>query len=313
LIVHPNPSSVFVFLFPFQDSTIADRLFKMKLILTAVPLFAFASAFVTPNEQITEQLLLQKQESNPSLGKLQHGAGDIWSSVEAAFADTAAFADKAFDKAIYAASDTASRAKSLLESQLTMEKWDVQGWLDSPVDDIQHYGFDSDGQQESPHHWHHGHHGPSNKTVYELIAGSQYTTILAKLIDEYPDLVETLNSTTANYTIFAPTDKAFKKIPKHGKKPSKELIKKVLAYHISPDLYTTHRILASHTIPTALKEDALGGEAQRLRVSLSLRGLSINFYSKIIASNLVSTYRCQLLARQLLRIVAREKRSDPRG
>ncbi|PMD31472.1 hypothetical protein L207DRAFT_591432 [Hyaloscypha variabilis F] len=53
---------------------------------------------------------------------------------------------------------------------------------------------------------------------YEVIAGSKYTTKLAKLINEFPDLVEVLNGTAANYTVFAPTDKAFEKIPEHGKK-----------------------------------------------------------------------------------------------
>jgi uncharacterized surface protein with fasciclin (FAS1) repeats len=260
----------------------------MKLILNLVPLLAFASAFVIPDGQITGQLLLQQQESNPFFSKLQDGVEDVWSGVEVAFKDTAAFADMAFDRAIDAASDTVNRAKAVFESHLTMEKWDIQGWLDSPVDTIQHYGFDGDRPHEKPGHGH-GHHAPSNKTLYELITESKYTTILAKLINEYPDLVETLNSTAANYTVFAPTDKAFKKIPKHSRKPSKELIKKVLAYHFSPDVYTTGRILASHTIPTALKETSLGGEAQRLRVSLSLRGLYVNFYSRIIASNLVRT------------------------
>jgi uncharacterized surface protein with fasciclin (FAS1) repeats len=256
----------------------------MKFILNLLPLAVFVSAFVIPDEQITAQLTLQKQESRPFFHRLQDDVEDVWYSVEIAFKDTAAFADSAFDKAINAASDTADMAKAVFESQLTMEKWDVQGWLNSPDDTIQHDEFNVDRPREKPHH---GHRTPSNKTVYELIAESKHTTILAKLINEYPDLVDTLNSTAANYTLFAPTDEAFKKLHRHTKKPSKELIQKVLAYHISPDVYTARRILASHTIPTTLCEDSLGGEAQRLRVSLSLRGLTVNFYSRIIAANFV--------------------------
>jgi len=126
--------------------------------------------------------------------------------------------------------------------------------------------------------------------VYQLIASSKYTTKLAKLINEYPDLVETLNGTAANYTVFAPTDKAFEKIPEGHKKPSKELIKKVLAYHVSPDFYPAGRVLVSHTIPTALGEESLGGEPQRLRLGFSLtKGLNINFYSRIVAINIFGT------------------------
>jgi len=102
-------------------------------------------------------------------------------------------------------------------------------------------------------------------------------------------LVETLNGTKANYTVFAPTDRAFKKIPKDHKEPSDELIKKVLTYHFSPDFYPAGRILVSHTVPTALGEDALGGEQQRLRISLGLRGLSVNFYSRVVAANIFGT------------------------
>ena len=40
-------------------------------------------------------------------------------------------------------------------------------------------------------------------TVYELIAKSKYTTKLAALINDYPDIVDILNGTEANYTIFA--------------------------------------------------------------------------------------------------------------
>ena len=83
------------------------------------------------------------------------------------------------------------------------------------------YGIGPDDHDGPPHHGppHHGppehgrpgkgphhppHHHKPNMTVYQLIAGSKYTTKLAKLISEYDDLVEALNSTKANYTVFAP-------------------------------------------------------------------------------------------------------------
>jgi uncharacterized surface protein with fasciclin (FAS1) repeats len=67
-------------------------------------------------------------------------------------------------------------------------------------------------------------------TIYELISKSKYTTKLAKLIDEFPEFVKALNSTAHNYTVFAPTNRAFKKIPKHAPKPSKEILKTFLDY-----------------------------------------------------------------------------------
>ena len=132
------------------------------------------------------------------------------------------------------------------------------------------------------------HHGKPNLTVYQLIAESKYTTKLAKLINEYPDLVKALNGTAANYTVFAPIDHAFEKIPEDAPKPSKEDLKKVLEYHVSDEFYPAGRVLVTHTIPTLLEGDDIGFERQRLSTNIGLRGLTVNFYSRIIAINIVS-------------------------
>ncbi|QIX01076.1 hypothetical protein AMS68_006593 [Peltaster fructicola] len=144
-----------------------------------------------------------------------------------------------------------------------------------------------------PHHRrpHHPPHHKPNHTVYELIAHSKYTTKLTFLINQYPDLVKALNSTEANYTIFAPTDRAFEKIPEHAPKPSKEQIKKLLSYHVVPDFYPAGRVLVTHTVPTLLSSDSLGSEPlpQRLRLHVGLNGLTVNFYSHIVAVDIFGT------------------------
>jgi len=124
-----------------------------------------------------------------------------------------------------------------------------------------------------------------------LISESKYTTTLTKYINEYDDLVDALNSTKGNFTVFAPTDKAFEKIPKDAPKPSKEFIKKFLEYHVVPDFAPAAKVLSTHTFPTLLKSDHLGSEPlpQRLTPRISLRGLTINFFSNIIAINIFGT------------------------
>lgn len=128
-------------------------------------------------------------------------------------------------------------------------------------------------------------------TVYQLIAGSKYTTKLAELINHYPDLVETLNSTKANVTLFAPTNKAFEKIPEHAPKPSKEQILHILQYHTISGFYPAGRVLATYTAPTLLIGKHLGGDGQLQRVAfkLTLRGLTVNSYSRVIAPNIFGT------------------------
>jgi len=266
----------------------------MKLINTILPLAALTSAFVIPDEQITEQLILESKKQNPHslLDSFQDNVDQAWSYAEDTFKDAVTFSGNVLDNALNSASDVAQKAKSTFECHASLTKWDIQGWLDSAVTTVEEEVdvFDHPHRKpKHPHHPHHGHpHHKPNKTVYELISGSKYTTKFAKLIDKFPDLVDALNGTAANYTVFAPTDKAFEKIPHHGKKPDDELIKAILAYHFSPEFFPAQRILFTHTIPTAFGEPALGG-AQRLRVSFGLRGLVVNFYSKVVAANIFGT------------------------
>merc|ERR1711881_545202 len=190
--------------------------------------------------------------------------------------------------------------------------FDAEGWLEG-ADFERAYSDEWTLEDEPPHHGpphhgpphhgkppHHGpphhkkphhppHHGKPNKTIYELISESKYTTQLAKLINNDTELVEVLNSTKANFTLFAPTDHAFSKIPEHAPKPSKEFIRKVLLYHVSPGLYPAGRLLFSHTVPTLFNETLLGDKPQRLAAKLSLKGVHINFYSKVVAVNIPAT------------------------
>ena len=266
----------------------------MKFLPTVLPLAALSTAFVLPDDQVMEQIAFEKKQPQSYFHKVKGPVEDLWSGVEDTFKDAVAFGGNALDNAINAASDVSEQAVAKFQCYRSMTAFDTQGWLDSSLDAIEdldlHNLFDRPHKKpHKPKHPDHGrpHHHKPNLTVYQLIAGSKYTTKLAERINEFPDLVEVLNGTAANYTVFAPTDKAFEKISKLGKKPSKELLHKVLAYHVSPDFYPAGRVLVTHTIPTALGEDALGGEPQRLRVGLGLGGLRVNFYSKIVAVNIV--------------------------
>ena len=87
--------------------------------------------------------------------------------------------------------------------------------------------------------------------------------------------------------VFAPTDKAFEKIPKHAPKPSKEELKNILLYHVSEDFYPAGKVLVTHTVPTLLSVDTLGIGPQRLATEIGLKGLTVNFYSRIVAIDIV--------------------------
>ncbi|KAL4987342.1 FAS1 domain-containing protein [Aspergillus falconensis] len=163
----------------------------------------------------------------------------------------------------------------------------------------------------------HPHH--SDKTIYQLISESKYTTILAKIIDQDPELAEFLNSTHRKITVFAPTDGAFRKILHHhhhhhedyeghlhkrdgnGDEESdgdrhhhipKEVIRYFARYHSSPEVLTAAKLFHAHTINSGLNDSLLGadkndnGLPQRLAVRAGFKGLTINFYSHVVAADI---------------------------
>ena len=234
-----------------------------------LPIAALTTAFVIPDEQVMSQVAIENHERPSSIWDTAPCTKHPIKDLKDTFTNTIQASKNAFDRAF----DHASEAGDKLAQKLDGAAIHTKSWLESAP-----ATFDG----------HHGHHGKPNLTVYQLIAESKYTTKLAKLINEYPDLVKALNGTAANYTVFAPTDYAFEKIPEDAPKPSKEDLKKVLEYHVSDEFYPAGRVLVTHTIPTLLEGDDIGFERQRLSTNIGLRGLTVNFYSRIIAINIVS-------------------------
>lgn len=250
-----------------------------------VPFIPLASALVITEAEVFEKL----PKSNRHIESAKLSGKELLDNAQDILDDT-------YNKVKESAQDVYSRfhdAAANVESWLEGSSFDDAtinfGGGDHPPHHPPHDGPPHHGP---PHHGppHHGHDGDDkpNRTVYELINESKYTTKLAKLINKYDDLVETLNSTKANYTIFAPTDEAFEKIPEHGRHPSKEVLKDILLYHVSPDFYPAGRVLHSYTIPTLFEPEKLGHK-QRLTVRVTLKGPTINFYSKLVAVNIFGT------------------------
>lgn len=249
-------------------------------VFTLLPLAALGTAFVLPDQEVMGSAAVQNTKSN--FEQTVESIDGAWQDFEDSIIEKAGCAKHMFDDAVEQASEKVSGfGKDFTEA------FDYQSWLESAEETLDEFSRPPKHPHKRPHHPPH-HHKP-NQTVYELIAKSKYTTVLAKLINDYPDLVELLNGTAANYTVFAPTDKAFEKVPKHAPKPSKDDLKKILTYHVSPDFYPAGRVLVSRTIPTLLKASAIGDEPQRLSAQISFKGLTLDFYSRIVAVNIFGT------------------------
>ncbi|MCJ1378305.1 hypothetical protein MMC17_001402 [Xylographa soralifera] len=260
-----------------------------------LPLAALSTALVIPDEQIMSQVAIESHRSAGSVFDKLPSEDQLVKEFDNTFSRVVDSSKNAFDNAIESFTEIVDAAEQTFNEA---SYFDTKAWLDSTYSLFEpnneehgghggHEGHDADRPgRKRPHHGpHRGRkpHHKSNMTVYELIATSKYTTKLAGLINQFDDLVELLNGTTANYTVFAPTDKAFEKIPEHAPKPSKEVLKKVLTYHVSADFYPAGRVLVSHTIPSLLLEERLGGAAQRLSTNIGLKGLTVNFYSRVVA------------------------------
>ncbi|UPK90801.1 hypothetical protein LCI18_001736 [Fusarium solani-melongenae] len=125
----------------------------------------------------------------------------------------------------------------------------------------------------------------SDLTIWEILEKSNHTKEFFKLVGKHDKFGKLLNSTDANYTLFAPIDEAFEHIP-HDHKPSDEFVESVLNYHLGLGEYPAGRILFTHTLPTALNEPWLGGNPQRLRTSVGFNGVRVNLYSKVVVVNI---------------------------
>ena len=283
-----------------------------------LPFVAAGSALVLPPEQILSEVrvednhrdsgwyedVVSEKEDIFSKAKelVEEQYTEVTGHTKDAWREFSKCSKNGLDEAFEYAGETADIVNEKVRDTAT----GTQAWLkvaaesvynaveDAMPDDDNYDVFDGGhhgrpGRGRRPHHP--PHHQKPNLTVYQMIAESKYTTKLAELIGEFDDLVEALNSTKANYTVFAPTDKALSKIPDDAPKPSKEQLKKFLSYHVIPDLYTAKDVFIAQTAPMLLKSDSLGSEPlpQRVSFQLGLRGITVNLYARVVAVNIFGT------------------------
>lgn len=268
-----------------------------------LPFAALATAIVIPDEAMIAQVPYETAPELHSLWDRLPDFSDIKDKIKTPFKHEAESLRHPLDEALSEVKEHGCK-KDHKGTGFKDPTFDYQAWIEHGLkkhDSLKELDFPN--QHGPPHkrprkprlhwpHWpHHPHHHTSNLTIYELISKSNYTKILASYIDKDSDLVKSLNSTKANYTIFAPVDSAFEKLPKDFK-PSKELIRKVLSYHVLPGLYSTRRLGFTKTAPTLLELDSLGGNPQRVLFKWLgfFRGWRINYFSKLLVGNIVSCY-----------------------
>lgn len=170
-----------------------------------LPLAAVASAFVLPPEHLRE-LEIEDYRRSPCLERFLSEIDRFVDNSKEIFNDWS-------DEAVETSRNVWGKVRKSFEETLESASDEVDALSDrifSEVNDV-YEALDNVENVDTrpPHHGDDPHRKP-NLTVYQLIAGSKYTTKLASLINEFDDLVEALNSSKANYTVFAPTDEVCK-------------------------------------------------------------------------------------------------------
>ncbi|RJE20842.1 fasciclin domain family, partial [Aspergillus sclerotialis] len=108
------------------------------------------------------------------------------------------------------------------------------------------------------------------------LARCRSTRKFASLVKQDKTLVNILNTVSLDHTVFAPTDQAFDEFPGNLSSFSKEDIRALVLYHVSPGLVSLDALLEAGggTVPTLLNQSVLGedGLAQRVDFRVDVEG-----------------------------------------
>lgn len=128
----------------------------------------------------------------------------------------------------------------------------------------------------------------ADKTTWELIKTNEHTSRLADLLADDKDLIEILNSTAANHTFFALTNRALEGLPRRNG-PNPKFMSSLLRYHILPGRLSIDHIAGHGTLPTKLTEPALESRLpQRIVVREHHNGVMLNRRSRVVGADMVS-------------------------
>ncbi|OHW94256.1 fasciclin domain family protein [Colletotrichum incanum] len=121
----------------------------------------------------------------------------------------------------------------------------------------------------------------TNMNVIEIIQQSNQATYFAILLNSYDKLRDMLEDEKKNFTVFVPTDEAFRKLEGFEKSEG-ALLGDILEYHVLEGRYPAGKLREAWTLPTVLEESDLGGRRQKLRIAEASSGVEVNFYGRVV-------------------------------
>ncbi|GKT62645.1 fasciclin domain family protein [Colletotrichum tofieldiae] len=127
----------------------------------------------------------------------------------------------------------------------------------------------------------------TNMSAIEIIQQSNQATYFAHLLKSYNKLQDMLDDAKKDFTVFVPTDEAFRKLEGFEKSEG-ALLGEILEYHVLEGRHPASKLRESRTLPTVLEERELGGRRQRLRIAEGRSGIEVNFYGRVVDAESVS-------------------------
>ncbi|ORX86091.1 hypothetical protein K493DRAFT_411366 [Basidiobolus meristosporus CBS 931.73] len=105
-----------------------------------------------------------------------------------------------------------------------------------------------------------------NETVLEVLGRDGRFSKFLQKINQHNSLEGDLGDPREEWTIFAPTDKAFSRLHKSHEKYSDEQLRKVLQYHVVQETLMEDEFETNSLIPTTFVSSRLDGHPQRLLI-----------------------------------------------
>lgn len=128
---------------------------------------------------------------------------------------------------------------------------------------------------------------PEEHTIWEFISDSRKTERLADLISREDNLVDLLNETKSNHTLFAPTNRGLGRFL--DERPSPGTLRRIGHYQVIPEALPIGKMRRHQTFPTSLKESSLGKDVpQRVVVNLHHDEIVLNGMTRVTTGDIVS-------------------------
>lgn len=248
------------------------KLSIMRLLIPFLSVAALCSALVIPDQEVlAEDFCIADRSDNPEIqAPDETNGGDVM--VESWWQTLAT--RKRQDP-------VSSLALSVLEFLASFDQ------LTHFQQNVKYHGDDGDDSQgdsaSAPYHFNScpPHVCPAtNQTLWQIISQSRRTERIAELLSREKKLVALLNSSHANYTFFAPTNRALEDFLEDNSAPSSW--SDILAYHIVHGAFPIKLLRHQQTLTTELNQIGQGHQAQRLTVTVDEDEVFLNEVSRVI-------------------------------